>query len=106
MAKSFWFYSPIDDETFTATFTAGFPGDPAISGNVNVTEDGLCFGQIKADPDIAGWGVRAYLVLEFHLCFNLLTCLDLRWIRLQHLVHHRLLILVSLAALCSQEVLQ
>jgi len=64
MAIKFWFYSPIDSETFTDTFIAGAPGDPAISGNINVTGDGLCFGQIKADPDIAGWGVRACAMLE------------------------------------------
>jgi hypothetical protein len=29
-----------------------------VSGDVDVTEDGFCFGQIKGDPDIAGWGVR------------------------------------------------
>ena len=39
------------------TYVVGNPGDPDISGNVNVTADDWCFGQIKGDPDIAGWGV-------------------------------------------------
>ncbi len=32
-------------------------GNSAISGNLNITEDGWCYGQIQGDPDIAGWGV-------------------------------------------------
>ena len=63
MEDLFCFYSPDDWATFTYRFTAGGPGDPAVSGNVNVTEDSLCFGQIKADPDIAGWGVSCYMYL-------------------------------------------
>ncbi len=57
MDSIWWLYSPVDNLTFTYTFVADWPGDPAVSGNVNITEDGYCFGQIKGDPDVAGWGV-------------------------------------------------
>jgi hypothetical protein len=43
-------------------YLEGAPGDPAVSGNVNVTAVGWCYGQIKGDPDIAGNGVSGQCV--------------------------------------------
>ena len=46
-----------DEKAIYYEYEQGAPGDPAVSGNVNVTEVGWCYGQIKGDPDIAGGGV-------------------------------------------------
>jgi len=43
------------------------PGDLAVSGNVNVTEDDWCYGQIKSDPDIAGLGVSSSVEISIYL---------------------------------------
>lgn len=56
-----WLYDPIENYTFEYTYKNCMPGDPTVSGNVNVTKDGWCYGQIKSDPDIAGLGVSSFV---------------------------------------------
>ena len=55
--RTYLLHDPFGDFIFRYTYAQGLPGDPEISGNVNVTQDGWCYGQIKSDPDVAGLGV-------------------------------------------------
>ncbi|KAF2005337.1 hypothetical protein P154DRAFT_616557 [Amniculicola lignicola CBS 123094] len=60
--RSWLFSSEYGNVTYR--YIRGQAGDPAISGNVNITSDNECFGQIIGDPDIAGKGVILGVILS------------------------------------------
>ena len=71
MEGLWYFYNPYEERVYTYEVQSGQPGNPTVSGNVNVIENRDCFGQIQGDPDVAGWGISLRLFHKLHPDINL-----------------------------------